>query len=210
VGYDNVAPDQLLANPKNFRVHPRHQQDALKGVLSEVGWVQDVIVNVRTNTVVDGHLRVMLALRHNEPTIPVKYVDLSQAEEDLVLATLDPIAALAGTDSAKLSELLDTVSAQDEALLTMLADLSDDTELEAQILAPQPTEAAFADNPWQERADEVERGERPPIRMQMMQLYLTPELHAEVVEILKRLAGTFGTGNVTDTIVEAIRYAGRQ
>jgi hypothetical protein len=88
-----VAPDQLLANPKNFRVHPRHQQDALKGVLSEVGWVQDVIVNVRTNTVVDGHLRVMLALRHNEPTIPVKYVDLSQAEpqvghQDVCLGTL--------------------------------------------------------------------------------------------------------------------------
>lgn len=45
VGTGEESPDQLLANPRNFRIHPKHQQDALEGVLNEVGWVDDVIVN---------------------------------------------------------------------------------------------------------------------------------------------------------------------
>src|SRR5437867_4576224 len=62
VGSGEEAPDQLLANPKNWRIHPKHQQEALAGVLDEVGWVQEVIVNQQTGHLVDGHLRVTLAL----------------------------------------------------------------------------------------------------------------------------------------------------
>src|SRR5690606_4570024 len=51
VGSGEEAPDQLLANPANWRIHPQAQQDALAGVLSEVGWVQQVIVNQRTGVV---------------------------------------------------------------------------------------------------------------------------------------------------------------
>lgn len=106
VGEGEEAPDQLLANPRNWRVHPEHQQEALAGALSEVGWVQRVIVNRQTGCVVDGHLRIALALRHNAPSVPVLYVDLTEEEEAIVLATLDPIGAMARTDQAKLEELL--------------------------------------------------------------------------------------------------------
>ncbi len=37
VGTGEEAPDQLLANPGNWRVHPKTQQDALAGTLDEVG-----------------------------------------------------------------------------------------------------------------------------------------------------------------------------
>ena len=50
IGVGEIDPEQILANPLNFRIHPKNQQDALLGVLDEVGWVQDVIVNARTNT----------------------------------------------------------------------------------------------------------------------------------------------------------------
>ena len=56
------APDQLLANPANWRIHPKAQQDALSGALDAVGWVQQVLVNRRSGFVVDGHARVALAL----------------------------------------------------------------------------------------------------------------------------------------------------
>src|SRR6478735_704856 len=56
--------------------------------------------------VVDGHLRVMLAMRNNEETIPVQYVDLTDEEADLVLATFDPIGDLAESDDEMLAELL--------------------------------------------------------------------------------------------------------
>lgn len=125
VGYGEEAPDQLLANPRNWRIHPRHQQDALSGVLREVGVVQNVIVNQQSGFVVDGHLRVALALRDGQPSIPVTYVDLSDAEEALILATLDPIGALAATDAAKFDALLREVTTGEAAVQELLASLGD-------------------------------------------------------------------------------------
>ena len=110
VGSGTEAPDQLLANPTNWRVHPKAQQEALAGVLDQVGSWPSVLVNQRTGHVVDGHLRVALAISRGEPSIPVLYVDLSEDEERLVLASLDPLAAMATTDEAKLRELLAEVS----------------------------------------------------------------------------------------------------
>lgn len=105
VGSGEERPDQLLANPHNWRLHPDIQQDELSKVLQRVGWVQNVIVNQRTGHVVDGHLRIQLAMWHDEETVPVTYVDLSPSEEKLVLAVLDPLAALATRDEEKLSTL---------------------------------------------------------------------------------------------------------
>ena len=124
VGEGDEAPDQLLANPKNARRHPQAQQQALADVLDEVGVVQRVIVNQRTGYVVDGHARIALALRQGQPTIPVVYVDLDEREEALILATLDPISAMATTDAAALDELLRDVHTGSAALQTMLDDLA--------------------------------------------------------------------------------------
>jgi hypothetical protein len=123
-GTGEEAPDQLLANPRNWRIHPQHQQDALAGVLDEVGWVQQVIVNQRTGHLVDGHLRVSLAERRGESSVPVVYVDLSETEEAEILATLDPLAGLAVADNEKLSELLEDVSTADAAVMEMLGELA--------------------------------------------------------------------------------------
>jgi DNA modification methylase len=124
VGAADVAPDQLVANPANWRTHPGPQRDALRGSLTEVGWVQQVMVNQRTGFVVDGHARVEEALTRGEPTVPVLYVDLDPAEEALVLATLDPIGAMATRDDARLQELLSGLVVDDAGLLALLADLA--------------------------------------------------------------------------------------
>jgi DNA modification methylase len=123
VGEGEEAPDQLLANPLNWRVHPKHQADALEGLLQQVGWVQRVIVNKRTGHLVDGHLRVQVGMRRGEPTIPVLYVDLTEDEERLVLAVIDPISGLAGTDQTLLDQVLAGLSAENDALAAMLEDL---------------------------------------------------------------------------------------
>ena len=118
-GSGEEAPGQLLANPANWRLHPKAQQDALAGALDQVGWVQQVMVNRRTGFVVDGHARVALALSRDEPTVPVLYVDLDPDEEALVLATLDPIGAMAGRDDEKLRDLLAGITVDDTALLAL-------------------------------------------------------------------------------------------
>ena len=124
VGEGVEAPDQLLANPLNWRTHPKEQVDALEGLLREVGWVQRVIVNRTTGHIVDGHARVELALRRSESAVPVLYVELTEAEERLVLAALDPIGGLAGKDAAVLDELLQGVHTEDPALQELLDSLA--------------------------------------------------------------------------------------
>lgn len=118
--YSEEAPDSLLANPKNWRTHPGTQADALRGVLEDVGVVQNVIANERTGYLIDGHLRVMEALKSGQAIIPVTWVDLSEEEEALVLATLDPLGSMAGTDAAQLDDLLRSVSTDNPALAQML------------------------------------------------------------------------------------------
>lgn len=124
VGYGEEAPDQLLAHPQNWRIHPKHQTDALAGVLRDVGIVQNIIVNRRTGYVVDGHARVALALRDGQASLPVTYVDLSEAEEAEILTTLDPISAMAAAEAAKLEELLREVSTGEAAVQAMLDGLA--------------------------------------------------------------------------------------
>ena len=120
VGSGSRSPASLVANPKNWRTHPKEQMGALAGALSEIGWVQRIIVNKRTGHIVDGHARVELAAQQGEKTVPVVYVDLSEAEEHIVLASLDPLAAMAGEDQAKREELLASLTVSDEALREML------------------------------------------------------------------------------------------
>ena len=120
VGQGVESPEQLLANPRNWRIHPKAQQDALAGVLSEVGWVQNIIVNQRTGHVVDGHARVEIAISRGEAEVPVVYVDLDENEEGVILAALDPLAGMAVTDPEKWAELLAEISVTDEALRAML------------------------------------------------------------------------------------------
>ncbi len=69
VGTGEVAPDELLANPRNWRTHPALQRAALRGSLTEVGWVQQVLVNQRTGHLVDGHARVEEALGRGEQSV---------------------------------------------------------------------------------------------------------------------------------------------
>lgn len=124
IGEADIEPDQLLANPLNWRIHPKFQQDALRGVLNDVGWVQRIIVNQSTGNIIDGHLRVSLALRHGAKTVPVVFVDLTEDEENEILATLDTLSTMAAVDKGQLSELLKVVTSQDEAVVAMLGELS--------------------------------------------------------------------------------------
>ena len=135
VGNGEACPDELLPNARNWRRHPKRQTDALEGVLSEVGWVQQVIVNQRTGQIVDGHARVERAVQFHEPTVPVVYVDLSEAEEAVILATFDPLGAMAETDRSSLDLLLADVTVDDDALRALLGDLGSD-DLKAGLTDP--------------------------------------------------------------------------
>jgi hypothetical protein len=87
--------------------------------------VAQVLVNTTTGHVVDGHLRVELALSRHEPTVPVTYVELTAEEERLVLATLDPLAAMANAEKDALEQLLAGLSPADDVLANLLRELGE-------------------------------------------------------------------------------------
>ena len=179
VGEGDAAPEQLLANPQNWRLHPKPQQDALAGVLDQVGYVQRIVVNRRTGHIVDGHLRVELAISRREPTIPVLYVDLSEDEERLILAALDPLAAMAATDSDALASLLAGIEVQDAALREMLEQM------------------AGTDSPdWEGALGGLPDGERGAFRQMTFTLTARQEAVVQGALSTAKAAGGFdGTGN---------------
>ena len=123
VGEADVSPVDLIPHPENWRRHPATQTKALSGALAEIGWVQRVVVNRRSGRIIDGHARVELASARGEASVPVVYVDLDDNEERIALASLDPLAALAETDSEALAKLLEQAAVSDESLRAMFDEL---------------------------------------------------------------------------------------
>jgi DNA modification methylase len=129
VGWDLVAPDQLLAHPGNFRRHPLAQREALRGSLNELGIIAPVLVNRTTGHLLDGHARVEEYLSAGVAGVPVAYVEIPADKEGLALLSLDPIAAMAEADKDALEALLREAHTEDAGLQALLAQLAKDTGL---------------------------------------------------------------------------------
>jgi ParB-like chromosome segregation protein Spo0J len=93
-----VSASELKPNPRNWRTHPEAQQNALRGVLAEVGFADAVVARELadgTLELVDGHLR---AETMQNALVPVLIVDLNDDEANKVLLTHDLLAGMAGVD----------------------------------------------------------------------------------------------------------------
>jgi len=112
-----IDPATLDDNPVNWRRHTPAQRNALKGILSEVGWAGALLYNEATGHLIDGHLRKEVAA--GEP-VPVLVGSWTEEQERLILATLDPIAAMAETDVDRLSEVLDGIGKQGKAVQAVI------------------------------------------------------------------------------------------
>jgi ParB-like chromosome segregation protein Spo0J len=124
-----VPASELKPNPKNWRTHPQAQADALRGVLAEVGIADAVLARELEDgslMLLDGHLRVETM---GDQVLPVLVLDVNEAEGDKVLATLDPLAAMAESDAAKLDAILRDVDTGSPELQQMLADLAEEAGL---------------------------------------------------------------------------------
>jgi len=119
-----VRAGDLRPHPKNWRTHPEEQQNALLGILAEVGYVDALMVRELPDgslQIVDGHLRGETT---PDAVVPVLVVDLDDKEADKVLATFDPLAAMAEPDEAQLEALLKGIETDSDALAALLDDLA--------------------------------------------------------------------------------------
>lgn len=144
-----VRAGDLKASPKNWRKHPQKQQQALRGILAEVGYADACLARVLPNgdlELIDGHLRAEL---DPEQIVPVLVLDVDEAEAAKLLAVIDPLAAMAEADTAKLDALLREIDTGSEALQAMLAELAQDAGV-----VPPDTEPTDAE-PQTDRAAEL-------------------------------------------------------
>ncbi len=140
-----VKAATLRPNPRNWRTHPDHQRDALRGLLAEIGYADALVARELPDgelELIDGHLRAEIT---PETEVPVLVVDLDEKEAAKLLALLDPLAGMAEADEQLLAGLLAEVETQSEAVRAMLAEMEAElaaakqagTETETETLGPE-------------------------------------------------------------------------
>jgi DNA modification methylase len=115
-----VPASELQANERNWRRHPEAQRRALAGMLEDVGFANAALAREDADgnlILIDGHLRADLAA---DAEVPVLVLDVDEAEANQLLATLDPLAAMAKTDAGKLRALIADTAIGSEDLRSYL------------------------------------------------------------------------------------------
>jgi hypothetical protein len=165
-----VRAGDLLANPKNWRVHPKAQSAALRGLLSEIGYADALLVRELPDgrlVLIDGHLR---AKTTPSAMVPVLIVDVSEEEADKILLTLDPLAGMAESDSVRLQALLNSVRSDSTAVEQLFARIAERDALQVvrspvEILDPEPQIERAAELPSGRREALVRWGAFGPVNL---------------------------------------------
>jgi len=116
-----VPASSLRRNPKNWRTHPSGQREGLKSILQSVGVADAALARQLDDgslELIDGHLRGDLI-----DIIPVLVLDVNEEEADLLLATIDPLAGMAGCDSDKLDSLIASIKSESQSVDELLASI---------------------------------------------------------------------------------------
>jgi hypothetical protein len=119
-----VPAGELITNEKNWRRHPAEQKAALQAVLSDIGYADALIARVNADgglVLLDGHLRAGLDPKQK---VPVLVLDVTEEEGDKILATLDPLSAMAEADEEAFQKLARSIDTDDTALSQMLWELT--------------------------------------------------------------------------------------
>jgi hypothetical protein len=133
-----VRAAELRPNPRNWRTHPEFQQRALRAVLDDVGFADALVARELLDgslELIDGHLRAEIL---PDDTLPVLVLNVDEREADLLLATLDPLSALADCNRDAVAELCKRVETESDDLRELFERLSTDPPLAATTETDQP------------------------------------------------------------------------
>jgi len=106
-----IEAGSLTENPLNWRRHSQEQLQSLRELLDDptVGWAGACLYNERTGRLIDGHARRQVV--DPKTPVPVLVGDWSEEAEAKILATLDPVGAMAAGDAAAYEALIAKVQA---------------------------------------------------------------------------------------------------
>ena len=212
VATEDVDPKVLIQHPRNYKIHTAMQKDAASGVLNQIGWIDAVKVNRTTGFIVNGHLRVTLAIQENQPTVPVDYCELTQEEELLALATFDQLAHVYyQSDKDAIASIISDLDRfmENPELARFMDDWSNFEKLDFSIPDPTPTEEdteGDGGHPVDPSSTPVAPDiPTPPVsNIKQSVLLLTPDAHADFMKEVAWLEAHWETENQTNTILRAV------
>jgi len=187
VGLEYVSARDIESHPGNWRDHPKPQVEALRGILAEIG-IADAILAYRSEraggklVTIDGHLRKDAAPQ----TWPVLVLDVTDTEADYILATHDPLAAMAQADAAALDALLASVNSGDDAVQAMVGQMGAEAELT--------------------RLQDIGREENTARALGDKQHAIKPVIYAEQVGVFERAMRATGERNRGEALIEICQY----
>jgi hypothetical protein len=104
-GHRRVRAGDLVPHELNPRLHSETQRAALAALYEEVGFARSLLAYELPDgrlKLIDGHLRREM---NPDQIVEVEVLDVDDAEARALLLSLDPLAALADYDRARLDEL---------------------------------------------------------------------------------------------------------
>lgn len=185
---------ELLSNPKNWRNHPPQQAAALNGVLDEVG-IANTLLAYETQdglVLIDGHLRVK---EHPDAEWPVVVLDVDEREADLLLASIDPLSAMAYADKGMLDALLREIDTGNAEVQQMLADLAE-------------REGLYPDEEDGEDGEEDGEGTRPNPIIQYALIFDNEEQQKRWYDFLRRLKERYPEGTIAGRLMRWLEQQG--
>jgi len=106
-----IEAGSLSENPLNWRRHSQEQLQSIRELLQDpdIGWAGACLYNERTGRLIDGHARKQVV--DPKTPVPVLVGNWSPEAEAKILATLDPVGAMASGDPAAYAKLIEMVQA---------------------------------------------------------------------------------------------------
>jgi len=160
-----IEAGSLTENPLNWRRHSPEQLQSIRDLLQdpEVGWAGACLFNERTGRLIDGHARKSVA--DPRTPLPVLVGDWSEEAEKKILATLDPVGAMAQGDPQAYADLVQAINAESLWVRDLIHN----------------TQAALTAN-----ADEAEdQGDQPPAAV-LPQMECQPFEHYDYIMLMFR------------------------
>lgn len=120
--------------------------ESLEWLVGRVGWAGAALLNQKTGHLIDGHGRKRLPSELLvDGKMPVLVGEWEPEDEEVLLAALDPLAAMAKIDESKLDELLRGIEIEPAALQDHLISLLGDVG--AGDMMPEPEDGESIDMP---------------------------------------------------------------
>jgi hypothetical protein len=131
VAHRRVRAADLRPHPRNPRTHSPAQRTALNAILDEVGLARSVLAYVADAdkllgdaaplTLIDGHLRQQELC---QAEVEVEILDVTDAEAEKLLLTIDPLAQLADYDARVLDQLRERAETESNDLAAVWASIA--------------------------------------------------------------------------------------